>query len=133
MVKARRRKRKFDLSKFMKGLQPVLFLISIICIVLGAIGIAYSAYLYMVGFHNMDLAHNMAVMSNIVNNEFNTSINYKDLVDEYDTGKAASYSAFYLAASKMMPAALYYMLASSMVFMAGIFSVIVLYDARVAK
>jgi drug/metabolite transporter (DMT)-like permease len=134
MVKKRERKRKRKRKKKLNIsgiLHPIMFFISIIFIIAGALGMTYSAYTYMIGFHNMDLAYNIAVLSNDVNiNLNNTLINYRNLYDQYDFNKTASYPTFYLTAAKSMPRSLYMILLSSMLFMAGIFSSITLYGVR---
>jgi len=127
-VQKRKRKKKLNISKV---LHPIMFFLSIAFTIAGALGMTYSAYTYMIGFHNMDLAYNIAVLSNDVNiNLNNTLINYRDLYDRYDYNKTASYPTFYLVAAKSMPQSLYMIILSSMVFMAGIFSSITLYGVR---
>jgi hypothetical protein len=109
--------------------EDIFFVFSSMLILVGAMGIAYSAYLYMIGFHNMDLSYNMALISNDVNLMMNdTVMDYRSLRDQYDFGKFAPYSSFYIGAAHTMPKVLYFIIMSSLIFMLGLFGSITLYD-----
>ena len=128
-----KRKQKLRKRRRMKKLSIIFndtfFVVCAAMTLVGSIGMAYGVYLYLVGFHNMDLAYNMALMSNDVNNILNqTFVDYRDLSDRYAIGKSASYSDFYVVSSNSMPKAMYFVVSCSILFSCGIAGMIGCYN-----
>jgi len=66
--------------------------------------ICYAILGYIISFHNLDLSYNMALLANDINNFIyhnNMSedihyVNYRDMSDDYQINKSATYIEFYI-------------------------------------
>lgn len=78
-----------------------------LCIFIGTIcGLVYNAMLFMGMYHNIDLTHNILIVANDLNRDFNENnitdyydksylFNYRYVSDEYNVGESKPLSNFY--------------------------------------